>query len=245
MNEHDRAAPVPAAYRGVWRRTLLEGGGLLTDTSSMVLWLQTARWHADLRLPPGRPAFAGVHDVTGCSPAQRIWLARQQGFSGVTEVLADQCQWHHDLDFHGDTKHRDIGTMIFHADGSTVEEYGVDAAYHETWQRLPESIGPSAVWCSGASPQSRLLVAGDCFFLVRPSIRPSTMSTHRAAKALAMPDYPELSYGRISGAARPWRIDHSTLPWREGRSLDEETWHCLDAEAGAAAPPRVATSFCR
>lgn len=236
---NDDFAPVPAAYRGVWRRTLLEGDGLHTDTRSTVLWLQTTRWHADLRLPAGRPDFAGVHDVTGCSSAQRIWLARQHGFSGVTEVHGDRCHWHHDLDFKPTTSIRDIGTMIFHADGTTVEEYGVDTDYHETWQRLPGSIGPSAAWCGCESPQSRLLVAGDCFFLVRPGVRASTPANSRAATALEIPDYPELSYGRIGGADKQWLILHSTLPWREGQSLDEEIWRCLDAEAGAVLPSQA------
>lgn len=240
MNDHDRSAPIPVAYRGVWRRTLLEGDGLLTDIGSTVLWLQTTRWHADLRLPTRRPDFAGVKDLAGCGLTQRIWLASQQGFFGATEVLDDHCQWHHDLDFQSTTMRRDIGTMIFHADGTVIEEYGVDADYHETWHRLPESVGPSAAWCSGGGNlPARLLVAGDCFFLVRPRVRPLPPDARLAALVLEHPeclDF-ELSYGRIFGAETPWRILHSTLPWREGQSLSDDYWRCLDAERGAAAPP--------
>lgn len=239
---NDDFGPVPAAYRGVWRRTLLEGDGLLTDTSSTVLWLQTTRWHADLRLPSGRPDFASAHEPAGCSLAQRIWLASQQGFFGVTEVLDDRCQWHHDLDFQPTTANRDIGTMIFHTDGIGLDEYGIDVDYHETWQRLPEGLGPSAAWCGGVSAPARLLVTGDCFFLVRPRIGPLPPDAHLAALVLERPEYLdfELSYGRICGAETPWRILHSTLPWREGESLRGGIWRCLGAEPGALAPPSLA-----
>ena len=242
MNDDFGFGPVPVAYRGVWRRTLLEGCGIPTDTSSTVLWLQTARWHADLRLPGGRPDFAGAREPAGYSLAQRLWLSSQQGFSGATEVLEDRCQWHHELDFQPTTMGRDIGTMIFHADGTIIEEYGVDTDYHETWHRLPESLGPSAAWCSGGNLPAWLLVAGDCFFLVRPRVRPSPPGARLVAVVLERPeclDF-ELSYGRIFGAETPWLILHSTLPWREGQRLGEDAWRCLDAEPGAVAPPSLA-----
>ena len=240
MNE--RFGLVPEAYRGVWRRTLLEGDGLVTDTRSTVLWLQTTRWHADLRLPGGRPDFFGAHGLADCSLAQRSWLASQQGFFGVTEVLDDRCQWHHDLDFQPTTANRDIGTMIFHADGIGLDEYGIDTDYHETWHRLPESLGPGAAFFGRGSSPARLLVAGDCFFLVRPRVVPLSTDAHLAALMSKQPkclDF-ELSYGRIFGAKTPWLIVHSTLPWREGQSLGEETWRCLDAEPGAVAPASLA-----
>ena len=239
---NDNFVPVPAGYRGLWRRTLLEGNGLLTDTSSTVLWLQTTRWHADLRLPTNRPDFAGIHGVAACDTTQRIWLASQQGFSGVTEVLGDRCQWHHDCDFQPTTASRDIGTMTFHADGIGLDEYSIDADYHETWQHMPDGLGPSAVWCGSASAPGRLLVAGDCFFLVRPRVRQLPPDARLATMVLERPeclDF-ELSYGKICGAETPWRILHSTLPWREGQSLSEDTWRCLDAEPGAVAPPSPA-----
>lgn len=30
----------------------------------------------------------------------------------------------------------------------------------------------------------------------------------------------EFSYGHVHGGRAPWVIVHSTLPWREGRSID-------------------------
>lgn len=230
---------VPAAFRGVWRRTLLEGAGLATDTVSTVLWLQTARCHADLRLPAMRPVFAGVASLAETDAPQRAWLAGQQGFSGVTEVTDDTCQWHRDLDFQPPTGGRDIATVIPHADGMGLEEYGIDDEYHESWVRLPESIGPAGVWLKRDTTPARLLVAGDCFFLVRPRRSRLVAGDPLQVLAQAQPEWLdfELSYGRIRGGAEPWQILHSTLPWREGQRLAADAWRCLYADHGAAAPP--------
>src|SRR3569623_1787127 len=78
-------APVPNAYLCVWRSSLLETPNL-RDTHSHVFWLQTPRWHADLRLPAGRPDFSGVVSRDECFVAQLAWRERQQGFCGVTQI---------------------------------------------------------------------------------------------------------------------------------------------------------------
>src|SRR3569832_503628 len=91
-------APVPNAYLGVWRRSLLESP-ILRDTHSHVFWLQTPRWHADLRLPAGRPDFSGIDSLAECSAAQLAWLARQQGVCGVAQLDGERCTWHRQMDF--------------------------------------------------------------------------------------------------------------------------------------------------
>ena len=45
---------VPAAYRGVWKRTLLRTPQR-EDTTTQVYWMQTQSWHADIRVPASRP----------------------------------------------------------------------------------------------------------------------------------------------------------------------------------------------
>ncbi len=44
-------APVPAAYHGVWKRSLLKTKTGLHDDTTQVFWLQTDILFADLRLP--------------------------------------------------------------------------------------------------------------------------------------------------------------------------------------------------
>ena len=255
-------APVPAAYLGVWQRSLLETPAA-RDTTSRVLWLQTPRWHADLRIPAGRPDFTGVRSLAECDDTQLAWLATQQGFCGVTQVDGDDCTWHRQLDFQPACGSRDIGRMVF--DGERVIETGVDTDYLEIWQRLPQSHGGTAelelVVEQGELPSrpAWLFVAGDCFMFVRGRAHPlpkaidltSLIAQARPSRAQLL-DWlnVEISFGHRSGAA-PWRIEHSTLPFREGMSVtlagaiqrrghqvaiegnNERRWMILDWSLGA------------
>lgn len=246
---------LPRIYCGVWRRTLLEGEGLVTDTSSTVLWLQTPLWHADLRLPVFRPSGADVARFADCSSTDIRRLAQQQGFSGITQVEGDVCTWLRDVDFQPEAKTSDMGRMVF-LEGGVLEEYGVEVDYHETWQRLPDGDGPCACWEHGGNGmrRERLLVAGDCFFLIRDRETPLpppienrylTLSDlvfqrpHLAVDWLGL----TLAYGRIRGGGTAWQIEHATLPWLGGKSLQTlalgpaESWTERLREAGTPMPP--------
>lgn len=227
-------APVPDAYLGVWKRTLLETASG-RDERSQVWWLQTPRWHADLRIPAERPDFFGVSSLAECDDTQLAWLATQQGFCGVTQVDGDDCTWHRQLDFQPANGSRDIGRMAF--DGERVIETGIDADYLEIWERLPQSRGGTAALelvVEGGERPARpawLFVAGDCFIHVRGRAHPlphivnqesvsglaSLIARTRPSRAQLL-DWlnVEISFGHRNGPA-PWRIERSTLPFREGR----------------------------
>lgn len=229
-------APVPDRYLGVWNRTLLETADG-RDERSQVWWLQTPRWHADLRIPPERPDFSGVASLAECDNTQLAWLATQQGFCGLTQVTGEYCTWHRQLDFQPVNGSRDIGRMLF--DGERVTETGVDADYRESWQRLPRSRGATAalehVMENGTFPSrpAWLFVAGDCFIYVqgRAHSLPTLATLHgvgdlsrliaqtRPSRAQLL-DWlnVEISFGHRNGPA-PWRIEHSTLPFREGQTV--------------------------
>ncbi|MBI3431300.1 MAG: hypothetical protein HY018_03680 [Hydrogenophilales bacterium] len=256
-------APVPSTYLGVWRRSLLETAGQ-RDERSHVFWLQTPHWHADLRIPAGRPDFSGVGCLAECDDAQLAWLARQQGFCGVTQVDGDRCTWHRQMDFQPANGSRDIGRMAF--DGERVTETGIEADYLEIWERLPPSRGGTAALelaVAAGEPPARptwLLVAGDCFIYVRGRAQPLPATTdlsHLVAwtqparsQLLDWLDV-EISFGYRKGP-NPWRIEHSTLPFREETFLtrpgaiqrlgyqiavegsNERRWRILDWSLGAA-----------
>lgn len=222
---------VPDDYLGVWRRSLLETPRV-RDTASHVHWLQTRHWHADLRIPADRPDFAGVTCLAECDPEQLAWLARQQGFCGVTQVSGEHCAWHRQADYQPATGRRDLGRMAFA--GDRLEETGAEADYREIWERLPEGQGGTAalelVVEAGGLPARRtwLLVAGACFIYVRDRARPLPRKAANLARLVASVrpsraqvlewlDF-EISFGRRDGAT-PWRIDHSTLPYREGQAV--------------------------
>lgn len=124
---------VPAAYRGVWVRTLLETPEG-RDTSTRVHWLQTECWHADLRIPA---------DVDPGTPDSR---ARLQGFYGMTCITQgengqpDICTWHRHWDVQPPCSTPDAGYMVFETSNRVIET-GVHSPYLEIWERLPGSTG--------------------------------------------------------------------------------------------------------
>ncbi len=226
---------VPTRYRGLWRRTLLESDET-HDVDTLVFWLQTGHWHADLRIPANRPDFSDIHSLAQCSTRQLQWLLQQEGFIGITEVDGAQCEWHRIVDYRPSGS-RDIGRM--HFDQDALLESGVTQRYIERWQRVSLANGQfsAASRLNGASRQW-LLRAGEFFMFGRPrSIAPARAgylwarvaagdASHDEMQHLA--DF-EISFGQCDGHAM--RILHSTLPWREGCLLaDRNDWTPLSGE---------------
>lgn len=204
-------SPVPEHYRGVWSRTLLQTP-TLHDNTTFVRWLQTARWHADLRVPPGARS----------TPAR---LAAQQGFSGVTTVHqegdAQTCTWHRELDFQPPRGTPDAGTITFETPDRLIET-GIHSTYHEVWERVPGSTGRFAALESDTG--ARLLVAGKFLMHVRPRTVAwpgDTTSADSLAdlvqrhplQAASLLDF-EISHGELANGRL--LITHSTLPALEG-----------------------------
>ncbi|HEY4804928.1 MAG TPA: hypothetical protein VIH96_20150 [Paraburkholderia sp.] len=150
---------VPQRYRGVWRRTLLRSAAGHEDRATRVFWLQTARVHVDLRVSAERSGLDGVSGLDAMPRDMLVELARQQGFAGFTEVVPgapEVCAWHRHIDFSPPAGTRDIGTMYFESPDALLED-GVDAPYHERWEREPASVGPT--WAARL-PHEALLAAG-------------------------------------------------------------------------------------
>jgi len=174
LPEPASAGAVPPAYRGVWVRTLLETPEG-RDTTTRVHWLQTALWHADLRVP------AGVDPTT---PAGRAQL---QGFCGHTRITPgeggqpDVCTWHRLWDIQPPRSTPDAGFMVFETPERVIET-GVHGQYLEVWERLPGSTGPllalESVRAHGQSNQpdqprdQRLFIAGRHAITLRPRTAP-------------------------------------------------------------------------
>ncbi|MFM6986569.1 MAG: hypothetical protein ACKOXQ_08090 [Hydrogenophaga sp.] len=156
--------PVPAAYRGVWQRTLLETPGG-RDTSTQVHWLQTEGWHADLRVP------------AGADPATPEGRTALQGFYGLTRITPgrpgqpDVCTWHRHWDVQPPRSAPDAGAMVFQSPERVIET-GVHGHYLEVWERLPGSTGPyaaqAAVDARGRPTGVMRFVAGRYAITVRP-----------------------------------------------------------------------------
>lgn len=203
--------PVPARYRGVWMRTLLQTPEL-QDETTFVRWLQLGRWHADLRIPVAARAGLGACTALPYSESQQRLLVRQQGFCGVTQVDVDGpgevCTWHRLLDYQPPGDSPDAGRMRFEAPDCVIET-GVHGVYREIWQRLPHSTGR---YIALAEPEradgqagARLFMAGRYLMRVRP------------CPHVWQPEF-EISFGVL--AAGQWRIQQSTRPELEGQSVD-------------------------
>jgi len=244
----DAVSDVPERYRGVWRRTLLETPDG-SDTTTWVHWLQTARWHADLRVPAAADVDRSSIALDLMSRAQHLALGRQQGFFGCTEiepqVPRDVCIWHRRLDLQPPGLTPDAGWMEFQADDRVVET-GVHGVYREVWERVPGSTGRTLVLAdTAASPRDAaealatarafLLQAGDCLMRVRPrqidwpsgTVPGDTLSLLLAghpASATELLDF-EISYGRLRDGE--WHIERSSLPEFEGRT-EPMHWQRLD-----------------
>jgi hypothetical protein len=220
---------VPARYRGVWRRKLLIAPGVI-DTESTVLWLQTSRWHADIRIPARRPSFAGVAALADCNDAQLRFLARQQGFAGITEVdlepMPEICRWLRRWDFQPPAATPDAGRMVFR--DARITESGLHGDYLEEWELLPDAQGDSVEL---VDEHGCLLIAGKHVMRVTPlrvdcpsGIMPGTSLEQLVetalladrARAIDWLDF-EISYGWLEYDA--WTVRHSTLPWLEGQRL--------------------------
>jgi hypothetical protein len=159
---------IPERYRGVWVRTLLETPKG-RDTTTRVHWLQTALWHADLRVP------------AGVDPATPEGRAQLQGFCGHTRITPghggqpDVCTWHRLWDIQPPRSTPDAGTMVFETPERVIET-GVHGQYLEVWERLPGSTGSylaqAAVDSGGQPTGERRFGAGRYQMCVRPRRAP-------------------------------------------------------------------------
>lgn len=214
---------VPPAYTGVWQRKLLRTPKI-EDTTTQVFWMQTQSWHADIRVPASRPAFEGKWVLDQLNKSELMELAKQQGFCGTTVVDGNICRWLRKYDFQPPSGANDIGRMEF--DGpDRVFEYGVEAEYFEIWERLPGSNGKTFALRESDDPLSMVLGAGEYVM----SVRPRTASLPVASDLVTlvagkngqvlrdMLDF-EISFGRRV-TADEWKIELSTLPWRQGRVM--------------------------
>ncbi|MDQ1813809.1 hypothetical protein RBA41_10880 [Massilia sp. CCM 9210] len=97
---------VPREYIGLWRREGIWRSNGSSDTTTLVLWFQSARWHIDSR-----------------------------GFAGATVVEGARCEWRPEIAFPALGPGIDAGTMRFDGAGK-VEETGIDGSYREQWLRI-------------------------------------------------------------------------------------------------------------
>jgi hypothetical protein len=226
---------VPPECCGVWQRRSLERKGKAADAATLAFWIQTDALQASLCIPAGRPDAHGKTSLAEYDEAGLLWLARQEGIAGMTLADGDLLHRRRQIDFQP-TRGRDNTHRIRFEDDLLIAK-NLQGSSTETWQRLAGTEGESITLrlleesVQAGKPITRkgyLLAVSDHFLFVRD--RPSF--TRQAAsledlfeaqdlEAAAMAAYLdcEFSYGQRTGGDLPWQIQHSTLPWREGKSL--------------------------
>jgi hypothetical protein len=107
---------VPKAYEGLWRRSAIRRSNGSSDLTTQVWWLQSSRYHIDLRIPLDRVGITA--------------------FAGETVVDGDRCEWRPAIAYPALGDELDAGWMRFD-DADHLHETGLDHSYEEDWYREP------------------------------------------------------------------------------------------------------------
>jgi hypothetical protein len=223
--------PDIAALKGLWQRSLLRWPDGRRDTTTSVRWLQGPGLYIDLRQPLGRPDFASVRSLADVGEAQIAWMVRQEGFAGRLGFDGVYFEWGRDIDLQPKGVYSDCGRLWYEND--YVVEEGRDIPYIEHWHRQIE--GDESL-CAAMRLESA--DDGRIGFIARVG----DMFMYSRGRAMAMPDHPdlgicvqaaatraerldlldcEISFGHVR--AGQWRIEHSSLPFREGATLEPQS----------------------
>lgn len=208
---------------GAWQRDWIHRRGAAQDASVAVRYVQTPSVFADLRTAAVRTIPATAASFADLTDDQLTALAGQNGFAGTTTLDGDRATWHHEIDFQPPSDEVDLGRIEPLGPGAMFE-HALDDAYVERWSWLAPDTGPYlAVRLTRDGKTAAILsVAGEHFVYARARATPlpaagsiTALIAQTHAKRDTIIGYLdcELSYGTTTG----WRIERSTLPWREGQ----------------------------
>jgi hypothetical protein len=220
---------LPSWLLGVWSRDWISKRGVRSDTLD-VHYLQAPTFFADVRFPRERPELRHAGSFADSTDDELRLLARQRGFAGRTSVAGAIATWHHEIDFQPPDGTDDIGRLE-PIEGVGMYEHALDDSYIESWRYVTRGEGRFLVIkIERAGRLDRmLLVAGDYFLYVRNRAKDlpiaesleALIDSTRASRSQIIEYLDcEFSAGKVRGGAVTWEIQHSTLPWREGRHLE-------------------------
>lgn len=217
----------PGPLAGLWRRLLLSRPGEAVDTLTRVDWLQGPALYVDLRQPVGFARGIKARCLADLTLPEAMALAMQEGFAGRLRVDGDEAEWLRSIDFRP-CPLGDRGRLEAH--GNLLIEHGIEARYIEHWQREPvagEPVSGAALFRSEVDDVPVILVRhGQRFGYARGrrvplrsgESLPARLAQAGPEEARALVDC-EIALGTVTAAG--WRIERSTLPWREGALLLE------------------------
>lgn len=237
---------VPEDYVGAWRkRSNIEHG----------FWLQTHRLHASMNIPQNRPDFAGRRSWADFSDDELISLAQQGGMSGACIAQDDILHRRRQIDYL--PRRGDPYLRRMRREGVLLHDATLDGRDQIVWEILADGQNEivalrfhDAGIGADSDDQRRgyLLIVGQYFLFVRDRVvatqRADTLATlieikePARAQIIELLDF-EISLGMRPADDIPWRIQHSTIPFREGMTLmDDATLTQIISQAGQV-PRRV------
>jgi hypothetical protein len=225
---------------GAWQRDWIRRHGGAPDATVTVRYVQTPSVFGDVRIRVDRPAMTGASSFADLSDDQLAALARQNGFAGITTITGVNATWHHEIDFQPSGGGEDIG-RIEPAGARKMFEHALDDSYVESWSKLGVDGGLLAGRVErGGRVEQLLAVAGEHFIYARARAAPlpaadslsdAITRTHATRDQIIEYLDCEISYGTTGS----WRIEHSTLPWQEGKRLAFADQIVIDASGRPAA----------
>lgn len=129
-----KAQSVPSIYLGAWRRDYIRRANGDFDNTTECWWLQSPRYHIDLRVPVDRPRVSKVHVLDAIDDEAKQRYSRQTAWVGVTEVEGDRCQWSPIAAIPELSSEPDIGLMEFKTEDELIETCP-EGRYVERWLR--------------------------------------------------------------------------------------------------------------
>lgn len=232
------AETVPEALHGCWQRAWIEFPDGTRDETTFVAWLQLPSKMADIRIRADRPDLAQRTNVLDCTADELTTLANSEGSSGFTTctpiVTGDDgvrratAEWFtrgYGVAFQPVSAFPEPGLLEWSDDGTVLMERAPSGAYTEEWHLIPGSRGPLR---HHVRPDgSEIYRAGDVAVLVvdRPSLVPRAARLQEliadcagSQRQIAPLLDCEFSFARRRGS--DFVIEASTLPWREGGTID-------------------------
>jgi hypothetical protein len=216
---------VPEAYVGAWRKR---------SNVDHAFWLQTHRLHAIIVIPADRPDFSGRKSWEDFSGDELMVLAHQGGVSGACIAAEDVLHRRRQVDYLPQRGQPFLRRLK--REGTQITDECLDGRHRCIWDLLADADNEivglrfhDVEVGSGGGDQCRgyLLAVGPYFMYVRDRF----VATQRADSLALLAELKnfnrqqlievldfELSFGRRDGE-KPWTIELSTIPFREGRQL--------------------------
>jgi hypothetical protein len=234
---------VPEPYVGAWRKR--------SDTERAV-WLQSHRLHASLSVPVYRPDFSGRQSWADFDDVELMLLAHQGGVAGACIAQADILHRRRQIDYLPRRGEPYLRRM--RRDGLQLTDTTLDSRDTCVWELLsdaqPEIVAlrfqDAGIGQDGDDQhKGYLLVIGNYFLFVRDRLaftqQAESLAILAECKGLNRTQLIELLDFEISFGTRPkddsdWLIQLSTVPYREGRALLNNSTLYRIANAAQPAP---------